>query len=693
MNMKKIGAFIAERRKELGYTQEQLGELVGVSDKAVSKWERGICFIDVSGAHLLAMALKTDLLTLMNGEAPNDNSSYRSVDAQSPQEQENSPVVLSDTGETVSPYLFGSNLEHSRSDVYFGISAQMLKNRKFAGKPQAVCGCSLEWYPIGKRAHFAHSAPYTRHGDGYHMHRENECNAQKAVNFFPGEPCGIGQQGLYICKDKSYELALVAKSDRPIDVTVTLTDDKGEEVLARSDFSVKPGEWRRFTALMKPVNDCEDADLRIVFTQSGALHIGAVSLMAQGHFHGMRRDVIERLKELGIKVLRWPGGNFAGEYNWMDGILPVDMRAPIGSHMATETQPHSGGYDFSEINTDDFVALCREIGAQPFITINPTWNTPEESAAWVEYCNGSADTPFGSLRAQAGHPEPYYVRLWSLGNEAGYSHMEGENTPSGYSHNVQLHGRAMLKVDGQLTLCSGGPYPDKEWADCSAYALRDIAPLVSIHYYAPAFDPESPDAEALNESYRLGIDGVLTARNLLRLHAAQLDSRLQISFDEWNQWYAWFRPSSVTEGIFTARMLHMLIGEAQAQRLAIACHFEAVNEGAVIVTPYSAELTAAGQMFGVMKHHIGGLIEYASLQTLITRKDGRRTVTVINASPDAEIDVTLPVFGRVERADCYFGEDLLPQGKFTVCPASVTMTDGTTNLHLPAHSVALMILS
>lgn len=99
-------------------------------------------------------------------------------------------------------------------------------------------------------------------------------------------------------------------------------------------------------------------------------------MLPKDHFHGMRRDVVEAMKDLGIKVLRWPGGNFAGEFNWMDGLLPADMRAPFQSYLGLETQPHTMGYDFSEMNTDDFIALCREIGAEPFITINPCWNTP-----------------------------------------------------------------------------------------------------------------------------------------------------------------------------------------------------------------------------------------------------------------------------------------------------------------------------
>lgn len=83
--------------------------------------------------------------------------------------------------------------------------------------------------------------------------------------------------------------------------------------------------------------------------------------MPRNNFRGMRPDVVNLLREMGVKLLRWPGGNFAGEYNWKDGLLPVDMRAPLESYMGLETQPHSLGYDFNEINTDDFVALCKRL--------------------------------------------------------------------------------------------------------------------------------------------------------------------------------------------------------------------------------------------------------------------------------------------------------------------------------------------
>ena len=153
------------------------------------------------------------------------------------------------------------------------------------------------------------------------------------------------------------------------------------------------------------------------------------------------------MKELGIKVLRWPGGNFAGEFNWMDGLLPVDMRAPFQSYLGLETQPHTMGYDYSEINTDDFIALCREIGAEPFITINPCWNTPEENAAWVEYCNGDASTPMGAP-GPTGSPRTLQCAALVLGQQIQLQPRRRQH-PSGYCQIALENGKKMLEASPQ----------------------------------------------------------------------------------------------------------------------------------------------------------------------------------------------------------------------------------------------------
>ena len=416
--------------------------------------------------------------------------------------------------------------------------------------------------------------------------------------------------------------------------------------------------------------------------------MGAISLLPKDHFHGMRRDVVDAMKELGLKVLRWPGGNFAGEFNWMDGLLPVDMRAPFQSYLGLETQPHTMGYDYSEINTDDFIALCREIGAEPFITINPCWNTPEENAAWVEYCNGDASTPYGKLRAQRGHQEPYNVQLLSLGNEFGYGHMEGDNTPSGYCQVALENGKKMLEASPNLSLCSSGPYPNKEWSELSAKPLAGISQMISQHYYGYA--PHFTSLATVEEEYNRCLASVSRMRDLLHQSRQWLEPSTRISMDEWNVWYAWYRPSSVTDGIYAALALHMLMEEAEKSGVALACHFQAVNEGMMCVKPDRVTLTAQGQVFSRMNRwHMGNRLCSASQEAVVTAdREGRVSATVVNAAFRSEKPVDFSAFGPCSEAVLLSSETVLPPSEFTVTDVLEQAAGGT--FQMPPHSVLFL---
>ena len=605
-----------------------------------------------------------------------------------------------ETDVTVSPLLFGNNLEHTRSCVYTGISAQMLRNRKFAGKPECYYGCPEGWYRVGERTSIIFNENedmpvlhmnegYTRHADDYHMKRRHECNAVTVVNYFEGKESGIGQKGIGIQKDRDYEVRLAAKVWQPTTIRIALTDRDGKVYVQKELEYDNPEFELQSLILRSPVRD-ENADITISFRRCGTISIGAVSLLPKKNFHGMRPDVIELLRRMGVKLLRWPGGNFAGEYNWKDGLLPADMRAPFESCMGLETQPHSMGYDFSEINTDDFVALCREIGAEPFITINPTWNTPEECAQWVEYCNGDGSTEYGRLRTERGYEEPYNVKFWSLGNEFGYGHMEGDNTPSGYGRMGKEFGEKMLAVSPDIKLCSSGPYPNADWVRYAAKPLGQIAPLVSLHSYVG--QPVYAEPDQYEEEYYECISKVDTqCRELVHRMRKDLDDdTLRISLDEWNVWYGWYRPKSVNDGIFTASMLHMLIEEAKPSGIDMACHFEAVNEGAIRVEWDSAFLTPSGEMFAVMKNHIGGRLCFVSKDAAATEKDGVLTITLINRSWDGEKKFVLPDYGEVVVSRLYDAESVLPYSDFEVKDIEPDTAGENYEVTLPGHSVMLM---
>lgn len=693
MNMAKTGSLITRLRLGLGLTQAQLAQRLDVTDKAVSKWERGKSLPDIALLNRLAAELRVSVVEILSGELMNvaRSSNLDGPESGWEEAEEDKPCSLRPTapGDLMVPdYLFGSNLEHTRSCIHGGLSAQLLRNRKFVGKPTACRGCAMEWYPIGECAVFTFDQPYTRHGEGYHMNRILECNSLSVFNPCPGEPAGLGQHGLPVQKGKSYLFAAVVRAGESLSLSVSLTDRTGSAVYDRRDLLVEAGDWTRYELELTPGVGDPDADLRVCWDGEGAVCFGALSLMPKDNFRGMRRDVVEKLKELGIRVLRWPGGNFAGEYNWMDGLLPADMRAPLQSYLGLETQPHTMGYDYDEINTDDFIALCREIGAEPFITINPCWNTPEENAAWVEYCNGGSDTKYGRLRAQRGHEEPYHVQFWSLGNEFGYGHMEGDNTPGGYCQTALENGRKMLEVSPNLSLCSSGPYPSKEWSELSARPLSGISRLISQHYYGYAPCYTSP--ATVEQEYNRCIASVSRMRELIRQSRQWLEPSVRISLDEWNVWYAWYRPSSVTDGIYAALAMHLLIEESEKSGVALACHFQAVNEGMLCVGPEGVALTAQGQVFSLMGRHAGNRLCSATQEAVLTSgPEGGHIATVVNASFRKEKTVDLSSFGPCREAALYFSETVLPPSVFEKKDV-LQEALGARSLRMPPHSVLFL---
>ena len=425
--------------------------------------------------------------------------------------------------ESFSPYIFGHNLEHTRSAVNGGLSAQMLKNRKFAGKPQPNQGICMHWNPIGERVLFVKSdgEAYTKHICLPNMHRGNERSAQVIQNLIEGQTAGMSQGNIALEGGRTYELRTVTRVNKPVSLKVELSSLSGNEVYASHVLSLAPADdWVTSTFELTPSATDARACIRYTFTEQAELLFGALSLMPKDNFHGMRRDVVGLLKQIGPRLIRWPGGNFAGEYRWKDGLLPSDQRAPLQAFTEIESQPHNDGYDYHEINTDDFIALCREVGAEPMVTINLAWQSAEESAQWVEYCNGAADTEYGKLRAERGHPEPYNVHFWSLGNEMGYGHMEGPDNPKSYTEYALRHADAMLAVTPSLKLFASGPYPNDDWAANSAAAMSDKVKYISLHQYLlPPGGVHYASPEAARKTYEGTVQNVFAVRE----HAVRPD--------------------------------------------------------------------------------------------------------------------------------------------------------------------------
>jgi len=180
-------------------------------------------------------------------------------------------------------------------------------------------------------------------------------------------------------------------------------------------------------------------------------------------------------------IIRWPGGYFAELYRWKDGIGPQHQRVkfPI---VAWDDQ------DVSSYGTDEFIAMCRIVGAEPLIVINiGSHDSPDkrpeyiqEALDWIEYCNGPADSTWGSVRADNGHPEPYNVKYWEIDNETWF-----QMDATTYSLAVWDFAPEMIEKDPNIKIiaCGSGGLGSQSWNQTVIDMCADIIDYISIHHY------------------------------------------------------------------------------------------------------------------------------------------------------------------------------------------------------------------
>src|ERR1051326_4699749 len=242
--------------------------------------------------------------------------------------------------------------------------------------------------------------------------------------------------------------------------------------------------------------------------------------------HGYRTDVMDALRALRLPVLRWPGGNFVSGYHWQDGIGPVEQR-PRRMNLSWHAE------ESNRFGTDEFLRYCRLIDAEPYLCVNMGTGMLDEAQAWVEYCNGTGDTYWANLRRQHGHPDPYQVRYWGLGNEMYGDWQIGALTPQAYVERAREFAKVMKWTDPGIKLVSCG---QSGWNAWDRIVLEGLAPHIdfhSIHLYTGAFEHYSNVFSAHQAERALDICQALIEQVRYEQHIAH---PIKIAYDEWNVW-------------------------------------------------------------------------------------------------------------------------------------------------------------
>jgi alpha-N-arabinofuranosidase len=253
----------------------------------------------------------------------------------------------------------------------------------------------------------------------------------------------------------------------------------GMEVCAEKSISDITTNWQKLEGrLVIPKNLPEDKAYKfaVIADKAGQFVIERILLRPADHINGADPDVIRFLRQSHLPILRWPGGNFVSGYHWRDGIGPIEKRPTLPNYAWGQQENNLFG-------TDEFIAFCRAVGCEPMICLNAGSGTVLEATQWLEYCNGGVDTPMGKLRAANGHPEPYNVKHWEIGNELWGRWQYHWTTAEGYVDRYRQFVKALLEVDPGITIyaCGAPVMWGKDWNDILITATSDILRITTDH--------------------------------------------------------------------------------------------------------------------------------------------------------------------------------------------------------------------
>ncbi|HXY49474.1 MAG TPA: alpha-N-arabinofuranosidase [Terriglobales bacterium] len=454
------------------------------------------------------------------------------------------------------------------------------------------------------------------------------------------------------------------------------------------------------------------------------------SKLADGN--GFRNDVLQEIRQLGVPMIRYPGGNFVSGYNWLDGVGPKQNR-PRALDKAWNS------IESNQFGTDEFLAWCKLANTSPLMGLNLGTGTPEEAAALVEYCNVDKGTKWSDLRRQHGYAEAWRVEYWCLGNEMDGPWQIGHMPATQYGLKAQDAARQMRYVDRSLKLIacgSSGPFMPTylEWDREVLEQCYEYVDGLSLHRYFGNNERDtggdSSKYLAMNLSMDRQIAETLAVCDLVRGHQHSA-KKLWLSFDEWNVWYRTTKGAAVDgnrqeaphlleevynleDALLVGGLVNTLL--RNCDRVKVACLAQLVNVIAPIMTnhdglfrqtiyyPYSWGLKfARGAVLSLLvespSYEVSGLgdVPYVDVAGSFDSGDGKLTLFILNR--DLAKAHTLEVVwedGAPAKALAGFvltGDDLKAANSFQtpqrVVPASFekpTTGGGVSRFEVPARS-------
>ena len=578
-------------------------------------------------------------------------------------------IDASKTSAPISKYIYGQFIEHLGRCIYGGIWAEMLEDRKFY---YTVGASGSAWRAIGDpgRVKMMEEDPYV----GAHT----PC-VQLAGD---GTRRGIVQGALALIEGKEYVGRIVLAGDAeaaPVEVSLVWGD--GPEDRAAITVGQVSGQFAKTPLRFVAGGASEEGRLEIASGGKGAFSIGTVSLMPADNVDGMRADTLALLKELDSPVYRWPGGNFVSGYDWRDGIGERDRRPP-------RKNPAWRGIEHNDFGLDEYVAFCREIATEPFITVNSGLGNVDEAVEELQYANGAPDTPMGKLRAGNGHPEAYGVEFWAIGNEMYGGWQLGQTPLEFYTKKHNEFAIAMRAEDPGVQLVAVGA--TGKWSEGMLADCADHMDLLSEHFYCR-------DAKDVVRHVRFIPDAVAHKARFHRRYQKEIPAlegkSIPIALDEWNYWYGPELYGEIGVRYFLKDALGVAAGLHEFFRNSdiffMANYAQTVNViGAIKTSKTAAEFDTTGLALKLYRAHYGCVpvkvtADCAPMDVAAAWNEERTALTLGVVNPTDERQTLAVDFSGVSLADGgrawrIAGTDPMAYNEPGV-PPRVRIVEGNTN--------------
>lgn len=441
--------------------------------------------------------------------------------------------------------------------------------------------------------------------------------------------------------------------------------------------------------------------------------------------NGLRNDVVSALRNIKVPALRWPGGCFADEYHWRDGIGMANQRpSMVNTNWGGVTEDNSFG-------THEFMELCRQLGAEPYISANLGSGTTQEMSQWVEYVNSDNVSPMTDLRKANGQEKSWGVKYWGIGNESWGC--GGNMRPEYYADLARQYGNFLRNYgSNSINKIAVGPNGDDyNWTEV---VMREMGASIwglALHHYTFA---NGETATNVTEASWFGmLQKTLKMEELVTKHSAIMDKydpgkNVSLVVDEWGAWYTvepgtnpgfLYQQNTLRDALIAGINLNIFNNHCDRVRMAAVAQVVNVLQAVVLTDGEKMLLTPTYHVFDMYKVHQDAILvpselvsenysyNNASIPALNVSssidKTGKMHISVCNLNPDKDEKITCNVKGydvekitgtiinskELNAHNTFEDPDYIGITAFN----GFTLKNGIIEITMPAHSVVTLELS